>query len=405
MSLINQMLLDLQLQKKDDKPPVSKSGGRSLLKKIPCLPMPVLLSGVGVLLLAFLWWMAGVLSDMMFGFEQESQQVAVVEEVVTYSNPNVPAAKDQLTLAEREAEPPAFLTANKPEAEMAEAPVKVEIPQELLAVKVVTKKAQTYPKASPLKASVPKSVKDKAVKPKSFKRNQVKASEKVAAQTVTKVMATPPLAKPAKRLHLDEMPGAIRSQSSFALETPRIDRPGKISANTPYGLAEEAYLDGKWAYQRNRTRLAIRSLQEAMKLYPGHFPARVLLVKIFEEGSKNGEAMSLLDEGLEIAPDYLLFKKSYARLLSAQGDYDAAIKIMLSNGLPAVEEDPEAHVILASLYQRLDDSRCPDLSPSIGRLAADRSFLGRPRWRPGGTEPGAGGRRLLSKSFANGEPA
>ena len=39
-----------------------------------------------------------------------------------------------------------------------------------------------------------------------------------------------------------------------------------------------------------------------------------------------------------------------------QGDNDAAAKVMLNGGLPTVEEDPEAHVILASLYQRLGES-------------------------------------------------
>ena len=66
--------------------------------------------------------------------------------------------------------------------------------------------------------------------------------------------------------------------------------------------------------------------------------------------------MFLLAEGLEIAPDYLGFKKRYARLLVEQGDYETATKVMLNGGLPAVEDDPEAHVVLASLYQRLDES-------------------------------------------------
>ena len=121
-------------------------------------------------------------------------------------------------------------------------------------------------------------------------------------------------------------------------------------------MAEEAYLDGKWAYERERTNLSVRSLQDALELYPGHLPAREMLVKVFEKGGKNGEAMYLLAEGLQIAPDYIVFKKNYARLLSAQGDYDAATKVMLNGGLPAVEEDTEANVILGSLYQRLDES-------------------------------------------------
>ena len=49
------------------------------------------------------------------------------------------------------------------------------------------------------------------------------------------------------------------------------------------------------------------------------------------------------------------FKKKYARLLVEQGDYDMATKVMLDGGLPTVADDPEAHVVLASLYQRLGE--------------------------------------------------
>jgi len=109
MSLINQMLRDLQQQKKDGAPPGFKSPRRSMMEKIPYLPLPVVLGGGGVLLLVLIWWMAGALSDMMFGFEPanpsaESQQVAAIEETVTQAELNPPFAKDQLTLAEREAE-------------------------------------------------------------------------------------------------------------------------------------------------------------------------------------------------------------------------------------------------------------------------------------------------------------
>jgi tetratricopeptide (TPR) repeat protein len=175
----------------------------------------------------------------------------------------------------------------------------------------------------------------------------MKAPARVAARTRSKVASTQPVAKVPKRLHPDELPGAIRSQSVSKPEVKRIERSSGIPATTPSGMAEEAYLDGKWAYERERTNLAVRSLQEALELYPGHLAAREMLVQVFEKGGRNGEAMSLLAEGLEIAPDYIVFKKNYARLLLAQGDYDAATKVMLNGGLPAVEEDPEAHVILA----------------------------------------------------------
>ncbi len=345
MSLINQMLRDLQQQKKNSASPGVKPPRRSMLEKIPYLPLPVVLGGGGVILLVLIWWMAGVLSDMMFGFEPASpkaeiQQVAAIEETATREELNTPVAKDQLTLAEREAEPPAPAAANEPEIAFVEAPAKVEAAPEKPLVKVASVKLPVD-KKSPVVRSV---------KPK-----PVKASVSAAARTRAKVNSTQSAVKAPKRLHPDELPGALRSQSVVKPEVTRIERPSRIPATTPYGMAEEAYLDGKWAYERERTNLAVRSLQDALELYPGHLPAREMLVKIFEKGGKNGEAMYLLAEGLEIAPDYIVFKKSYARLLSAQGDYDAATKVMLNGGLPAVEEDPEAHVILASLYQRLDE--------------------------------------------------
>jgi hypothetical protein len=138
----------------------------------------------------------------------------------------------------------------------------------------------------------------------------MKAPVRVAARTRSKVASTQPVAKVPKRLHPDELPGAIRSQSVSKPEVKRIERSSGIPATTPSGMAEEAYLDGKWAYERERANLAVRSLQEALELYPGHLAAREMLVKVFEKGGRNGEAMSLLAEGLEIAPDYIVFKKT-----------------------------------------------------------------------------------------------
>jgi MSHA biogenesis protein MshN len=351
MSLINQMLRDLQQQKKEGAPPGFKPPRRSMTEKIPYLPLPVVLGGGGVILLVLIWWMAGALSDMMFGFEPaspkaESQQVAVIEEAATQEEMNTPVAKDQLTLAEREAEPPTPATVNQTVVALAEAPAKVEAAPAKPLVKVASVKPPVVKKPPVVRV----------VKPKPVKRKQVKAPVSAAARTRSKESSTQSVVKAPKRLHPDELPGAIRSQSVSKPEVMRIERLSRIPATTPYGMAEEAYLDGKWAYKRERTNLAVRSLQDALELYPGHLPAREMLVKVFEKGGKNGEAMYLLAEGLEIAPDYIVFKKNYARLLSAQGDYDAATKVMLNGGLPAVDEDPEAHVILASLYQRLDES-------------------------------------------------
>jgi MSHA biogenesis protein MshN len=174
--------------------------------------------------------------------------------------------------------------------------------------------------------------------------------QKRPAQIPTRAVTTS-----AKRLHPDDLPGAVLNSRHRRAETRSTDRPSRTLAMTPYGMAEEAYAEGKLAFAQERGSLALRSLQQALLFYPGHLPAREMLVEILGKQGKSGEAMFLLAEGLEIAPDYMAFKKKYTRLLMDQGDYDAAVKVMLNVGLPTVEDDPEAHVILATLYQRLDE--------------------------------------------------
>jgi MSHA biogenesis protein MshN len=189
---------------------------------------------------------------------------------------------------------------------------------------------------------------------------QVKESSGMSAKTVAVQSSSEQIpgkveVAPQKRLHPDALPGAIMSSSNNLVETNNMDRPSRSQATTPYGMAEEAYLDGKWALAQERSGLAVKSLQEALTLYPGHLQARELLVEIFVKDGKAGEAMFLLAEGLEIAPDYIVFKEKYSRLLMDQGDFDAAIKVMMKGGLPTVQGDPEAHVLLASLYRRLGE--------------------------------------------------
>ena len=145
MSLINQMLRDLQQQKKDGAPPSFKPPRRSMMGKISYLPLTVVLGGGGLILLVLIWWIAGVLSDMMFGFEPanpktESQQVAVIEEAATQENLNTPVATDPLTFAERETEPPAPATVNEPVIALAEAPAQVEVALAKPVVKVASVK-------------------------------------------------------------------------------------------------------------------------------------------------------------------------------------------------------------------------------------------------------------------------
>ena len=351
MSLINQVLRDLQQQKKDGGP---KTPGHLRTKKadrVPFLPLPLVLGGAALVLLCLVWWLAGVLSDMMFGFEPVAKSLAPQKIVATgqqrAAEINMSTAEpDQLTMAEREAEPPVAQVVEK-----APAVANSQSGSEAL----VEQAPASKPKAI---KPVPVDAKPSVAAPIHSRQGAASSRESKTPRPVLVRAAQSPtmaVAKPAKRLHPDDLPGAVLSHQHNLIETRSIDRPSRFQATTPYGMAEEAYLDGQWAFARERSNLAVRSLQHALVLYPGHLPARELLVEIFSQEGKTGEAMFLLAEGLEIAPDYIVFKKKYTRLLMDQGDYDAATKVMLNGGLPTVEDDPEAHVILASLYQRLGE--------------------------------------------------
>ena len=351
MSLINQMLSDLQQQKKEGGTTKPEALRPKMIARIPYLPLPVVLSGAALILLCLVWWLAGALSDMMFGFEPPAKSMQSQQVVATENSP-IAAEPDQLTMAEREAEAPVAPVVEEAILEKESVPAK-EQPVEVVSVKapmvkpVVAKAAPAVVKSSATASSQRKKV---VAAPRVSQKTRPVKSRSVQAPT-KKVVKAP------ARLHPDELPGAILSSRNAPVETKSLVlRPSKTKATTPYGMAEEAYLDGKWAYAQERSGLAVRSLRHALELYPGHLPARESLVEILSQEGKTGEAMFLLAEGLEIAPDYLGFKKRYARLLVEQGDYETATKVMLNGGLPAVEDDPEAHVVLASLYQRLDES-------------------------------------------------
>lgn len=350
MSLINQMLRDLQQQNND------KPGSLSPRKmdRVPLLPRSLILVGIVLVLISFAWWLSGAMADRFFGPTVVVKPVAPQEMNVnrplraTEETTRV-VESDQLTMSEREVEPHVAPVVNEQ-------------------VAVSTPAANVSPAISPLRAESNPIVMPAVTGVKSFgvthppvstRHKQEVESRRViissssaqtrSAQTTSRVAAVP------KRLHPDELPGAIVSSRSSLSRVTGIDSSSRAHSTTPYGSAEEAYLKGKAYVARQLFSEAARSLQQALVFYPGHLPARDLLVDTLSREGKVGEAMFLLAEGLEIAPDYIIFKKKYARLLMDQGDYDAATKVMLDDGLPSVNDDPDAHVLLASLYQHLEE--------------------------------------------------
>lgn len=359
MSLINQMLRDLKVRKEADAPGKTAPLRANISERIPYLPLPLVLGSVALLLVCLIWWLSGALSDSLFRFEPATGGPVVRQETPVPATEAVTAAlvkedREMLTVKEQAAEPaaPAVIT-----PVLSESPAAVK-PQSL----AVAPRPEPEPKAPAVKAR-------STARPASVAQVTVEAPapQVVARPTLAMRVAEPTPSRPDKpsapssklaapsKLHPDDLPGALLSTSR---EIPARDlRPATAVplATSPYGVAEQAYLDGLWARDQRRQALATRSLQQALAVYPGHLPARTLLAEIQAQEGKSGEAMFLLAEGLEIAPDYSPFKKHYARLLLDQGDAAAAAQVLLNKGLPTVEEDPEIHVILASVYQRLGE--------------------------------------------------
>ena len=105
--------------------------------------------------------------------------------------------------------------------------------------------------------------------------------------------------------------GPVKIEKSIVLATPR-DR-----ADAEYRRAENALAAG-------RTAEAIEGLRAALKLDPGYVPVRQLLLRQLLEMRKIEEAMTVLQEGLELQPAQTGWAMSLARLQLEQHDLAAA---------------------------------------------------------------------------------
>jgi MSHA biogenesis protein MshN len=362
MSLINQMLRDLQEQQKRPEtsaPP--ETPRRSFAERLPRLPLP-LAAGAGVgLLLLVCWWLAGALSGWMFEFEPGPVAVEQQEE----STPEAgalsaeeyealarelaePQADEAVVLVEEEEAPPVIEEKLAVQEVVAAASSVVEPPPptpEPVRKPVPVKKVATVKKpVAPPKVSSTRSRQTVRTVPGSGKKilfestNPPFVRKPVAAQKRKSYATAKPLPQ---KLHPDQLPGAV------------VPGARKAPITTPFGAAEKAFQQGQLAQREQRSLEAVQSLRHALQLYPGHLAARELLADILNDEGQAGQAMALLTQGLEIAPDYMPFKKRQARLMIGQGDFKSAVQVLLNAGMPTVEEDPDAHALLASTYQRL----------------------------------------------------
>lgn len=364
MSLINQMLRDLQ-QRRDDRPGDfrPKSAGKtgepphrslSLAKLLRSVP-PLLWVGAGGLAgLLLLWgasdWLSGVFGpNAPVPVSQPPPEMVAIAEVPPVE---VPAA------AKRRA-PPVPLDAPPPSPSRAYGsadPLPTVMPstssEPLLIGESVPAAVLPAPVNGGLVMVPTRSLPDLPASPVPGRDpRRAEADRPSSPAAIPGVVAHPP-----GRLHPDLLPGAVNVTNLALQQSAREVAAAPPPVMTPYGQAEEAYREGRQAYEDNHTDASLEALRRALQLYPGHLPARELLSDQLEMAGRTDEAFALLTQGLTIAPDYTPFRKRVARMLLDRGDAAGATRALIGNGLPRVEDDPELHRLLARIYLRLGEN-------------------------------------------------
>ncbi len=119
----------------------------------------------------------------------------------------------------------------------------------------------------------------------------------------------------------------------------------------PQQRSDNAYRHAIAKMSQGRTTEAQESLRQALLDNPLNHNARQLLAGLLIEGSRQGEALTLMQDGLQLVPGETQFTIMSARLQAEAGDRQAALAT-LKDGLSKADNNPEFHVLFATLLQR-----------------------------------------------------
>lgn len=115
--------------------------------------------------------------------------------------------------------------------------------------------------------------------------------------------------------------------------------------------AEGEYRQATVYQQQGRVNEALAALENALKADPLHAPARQLLISILLENKRHEDAIRELRRGLEVEPGQLNFSMILARLLVERAKLSEAIEVLQKN-LSLAQERPDYLAFLAALQQK-----------------------------------------------------
>ena len=118
--------------------------------------------------------------------------------------------------------------------------------------------------------------------------------------------------------------------------------------------AERDYGDAQLALSENNNVVAETLLQGILKSSPMFEAARESLAILWLSQGKVKEAVSLLEEGLSLNPEYAPFSNLLAKQYVAEENYAQALTYLLRSQ-PSILDEPDHYAMLAGVYRKLDE--------------------------------------------------
>jgi len=125
----------------------------------------------------------------------------------------------------------------------------------------------------------------------------------------------------------------------------------RIVELTPQEQAQKAYSAGVLQLQQGNYPGAEKQFIQALELHPALLVARVRLVTLLQELQRLDEATDLLLQGLALHPESAELRKGYARRLMVEGQLIDAVDLLQSGPRPELASDLEYYALLAALQQ------------------------------------------------------
>lgn len=164
--------------------------------------------------------------------------------------------------------------------------------------------------------------------------------EPLAAGAVTADAAAKPMVTEPMPVKQKPVPKAVPGNAGASLKTVN-----------PAQQSDNLYRQAVTILQQGRVAEAQDALRKALESDPHNLKARQALVGLLVEGKHNDEAMALLQEGLKLAPEQSGFSMALARLQVEAGDAKSGSDT-LERGLQYAGEDADYHAFYAALLQR-----------------------------------------------------